>query len=109
MAGAGTISATCRENTTLGGVEIMKIDKVKVDRWRAAIAPLDTPSLRDRYKARAIPRANTVKDINVRYAHDLFWAAVDYGYITYDELRGYNDAHIATALRNIVPPVEVAA
>jgi hypothetical protein len=87
----------------------MKIDKVKVDQWRAAIAPLDTPALRDQYKARAIPRANTVKDINVRYAHDLFWAAVDYGYITYDELRGYNDAHIATALRNIVPPMEVAA
>lgn len=87
----------------------MKIDKVKVDRWRVVIAPLDTPYMREQYRERKIARANTVKDINVRYAHDLFWAAVSYGYITYEELRGYNDAHIATAIRNIVPALEVAA
>jgi len=87
----------------------MKVNKIQLDKWRDAVALLDTPYLREQYKARKIARAHTVKDINVRYAHDLFWAAVDYGYITYEELRGYNDAHIATALRNIVPPVEVAA
>lgn len=87
----------------------MKIDKAKLDRWRVAVASLDTPYLREQYKARKIARPDTVKDINVRYAHDLFWAAVDYGHITYEELRGYNDAHIATALRNIVPKLEVTA
>lgn len=87
----------------------MKVSKDQLDRWRAVVTPLDTPSLREQYRERKITRAYTVKDINVRYAHDLFWAAVSYGYITYEELRGYNDAHIATALRNIVPPVEVAA
>lgn len=87
----------------------MKIDKAKLDRWRVAVASLDTPYLREQYKARKIARPDTVKDINVRYAHDLFWAAVDYGHITYEELRGYNDAHIATALRNIVPKLEVVA
>lgn len=87
----------------------MKVSKQTLDRWRVAVASLDTPYLREQYKARKIARPDTVKDINVRYAHDLFWAAVDYGHITYEELAGYNDAHIATALRNIVPPVEVAA
>jgi hypothetical protein len=87
----------------------MKVDKIQLDKWRAAVLQLDTPALRYQYKARKIARADTVKDINVRYAHDLFWAAVGYGAISYEELRGYNDAHIATALRNIVPPVEVAA
>jgi hypothetical protein len=92
-----------------GGGDIMKVSKDRLDRWRVAVASLDTPYLREQYQARKIARAHTVKDINVRYAHDLFWAAVNYGYITYEELAGYNDAHIATALRNIVPPVEVAA
>lgn len=87
----------------------MKVSKQTLDRWRVAVASLDTPYLREQYKARKIARPDTVKDINVRYAHDLFWAAVDYGHITYEELRGYNDAHIATALRNIVPKLEVAA
>ena len=87
----------------------MKVSKETLDRWRVAVASLDTPYLREQYKARKIARPDTVKDINVRYAHDLFWAAVDYGHITYEELRGYNDAHIATALRNIVPKLEVVA
>jgi hypothetical protein len=87
----------------------MKVSKDQLDRWRAVVTPLDTPSLREQYRERKIARANTVKDINVRYAHDLFWAAVSYGYITYEELHGYNDAHIATAIRNIVPKLEVTA
>lgn len=87
----------------------MKVSKETLDRWRVAIASLDTPYLREQYKARKIARAHTVKDINVRYAHDLLWAAVDYGHITYEELLAYNDTHIATALRNIVPKLEVTA
>ena len=87
----------------------MRVSKETLDRWRVAVASLDTPYLREQYKARKIARPDTVKDIDVRYAHDLFWAAVDYGHITYEELRGYNDAHIATALRNIVPKLEAAA
>ena len=87
----------------------MKVNKIQLDKWRVAVASLDTPYLREQYQARKIARAHTVKDIDARYAHDLFWAAVNYGYITYEELSGYNDAHIATALRNIVPKLEVTA
>ena len=87
----------------------MRVSKDRLDRWGDAVSKLDTPYLREQYKARKIARPDTVKDIDVRYAHDLFWAAVSYGHITYEELRGYNDAHIATALRNIVPKLEVVA
>jgi hypothetical protein len=87
----------------------MKMDKVQLEKWRVCISLIDTPHVRDQYKARKIANAHTVKDINTRYRWDLLWAAVDRGYISYEELRGYNDAHIATALRVIVPPVEVAA
>ena len=87
----------------------MRVSKDRLDRWRDAVSKLDTPYLREQYKDRKIARPDTVKDIDVRYAHDLFWAAVSYGHITYEELRGYNDAHIATALRNIVPKLEVTA
>jgi hypothetical protein len=87
----------------------MKVDKTTLEQWRMAIAPLDTPELRVRYIARDIPRHRPNMDINIRYAHDLLWAAVDRGLITYEELEPYYDSHIATALRNIVPKLEVVA
>lgn len=81
----------------------MKIPQYTFERWREAIAPLDTPELRARYLARDIPRAHTVRDINVRYKFDLLWSAIDSGKIAYGETNGYNSAHISTALGRIVP------
>ena len=86
----------------------MKVDKQTLERWREAIAPLDTPELRARYIARDIPRAHTVKDIDVRYAHDLLWATVNNKGIALCEVWTMNDAHIATALRRIVPKLVAA-
>ena len=86
----------------------MKVGKDTLERWREAIAPLDTPELRARYLARDIPRAHTVKDINVRYKFDLLWATVNSGGITYRDLDGYNDTHISTALGRIVPKLVAA-
>jgi hypothetical protein len=86
----------------------MKIGKDILERMRDAIAPLDTPERRARYIALDIPRAHTVKDINVRYSHDLLWLAVDSGKIAYRELEHYNDAHISTALGRIVPKLVAA-
>ena len=87
----------------------MRVSKDILERWRGIIVPLDTPELRARYIARDIPRHRPNMDIDVRYSHDLLWFAVDRGHITYQELHDYNDAHIATALRNIVPKLEVVA
>jgi len=86
----------------------MKIDKDILERMRGAIAPLDTPERRARYLARDIPRCWPNMDIDVRYSHDLFWTAINGGGITYRELERYNDAHIATALRRIVPKLVAA-
>jgi len=68
----------------------------------SAIVPLDTRELRDRYRARDIPRGELVKDIDRRYRWDLFWMAVRAGNSLPDSTNGYNDAHIDTALRHIV-------
>jgi hypothetical protein len=84
----------------------VKIDRQTVERWRQAIAPLDTPETRARYIARDISNAHTVRDINARYSFDLLWAAIDRGAMAYTDLSGYEDTHIATALRRIVPKLE---
>lgn len=86
----------------------MKVDKQTLERWRGAIAPLDTPELRARYIARDIPRHRPNMDIDVRYKYDLLWIAVDSGRISYSEFKDYLDAHISTALGRIVPKLVAA-
>jgi hypothetical protein len=78
-----------------------------------AAAGYDTDDIRDRYRARDIPRGALVQDIDKRFRWDLFHAS---GLVTmpdgsvanlcgmlYDA--GYNDVHIDTALRSIVAPL----
>ena len=85
----------------------MKITAQRLERWRAAITPLDTPELRAKYAARDIPRAHTVRDINRRYRFDLFGWALLRGEITSaDAHDGLNDAHRETALRRIIPDID---
>jgi hypothetical protein len=86
----------------------MKIGKDILERMREAIAPLDTPERRARYIALDIPNHYAWMDINVRYSHDLLWTAINGGGITYRELEHYNDTHISTALRRIVPKLVAA-
>ena len=65
------------------------------DRLLFAIAPLDTLERRERYKA-SVKAADLAK----RYRWDLYWLAFDNGF-RFDS-DDYTDAHIDTALRNIV-------
>jgi len=78
----------------------MRIDRDTFDRLRAAIEPLDTVAVRGGYVSPV-----RVRDGDKAYRWALLWAAVDTGAITYGVLHGYNDAHIDTALRRIVPPL----
>lgn len=79
------------------------IDGPDLARLRGAIEPFDTPAERARYVARDFPRAHIVRDLDRRYRWDLFWRA--HGM---EQLTGAypGDAHIDTALRRIVAPLE---
>ena len=79
----------------------MRITTATTEAWKAAIAPLDTPEKRERYRTGDIPRADRVKDLNKRYRWDLAYAARLNLIALYDV--GCNDTHIDTALRSIVP------
>jgi hypothetical protein len=71
-----------------------------------AIAPLDSMERRQRYIAGDFPRADLVKDLDKRYRWDLYWHALALGRpLPRTEQHGYTDAHIDTALRNLVEPL----
>ncbi len=85
----------------------MKMTKEHYNTLRALIAELleqypDTPM---HYRNGNFPRAHAVKNLNVRFRWDLFFASTNTSFRSalYDYL---NDAHIDTALRRIVKPIE---
>lgn len=66
----------------------------------------ERPYLIDLYAHGIFPRAQSVKDLNKRFRWDLFYSVTR----NYEELsvkfREFNDSHIDTALRAIVPTIE---
>lgn len=68
---------------------------------REAIGGIDGEYWRDRYRKGEFPRADSVKDLDVRYRWDLFWAVKGYQIVP----RELREAHIDTALRRIVAPL----
>lgn len=85
----------------------MRVTGVDIATLTEALRPLDTPARRDAYRAGKFPRADKVRDLDKRYRWDLYWAAVRAGNSLPDSTHGYSDAHIDTALRRIVPALEV--
>ena len=86
----------------------MKLTLDTVEAMRERIAPLDTPETRQAYREGRFPRADRVRDLDMRYRWDLYYAArvsdvLDRWGGGDDE--GLTDAHIDTALRRIVPPL----
>lgn len=81
----------------------MKASKEQLDKLRNAIAPLDTQERRARYLRGDYPRSESTRDLDVRYAFDLLWEAIDTGDLSYSDIANLNDAQTATALRNVVP------
>lgn len=82
-----------------------KIKGADFDRIADAISPLDTEEARAQYRSGDIARAEHVKNLDKRYRWDLFNAACGWrgACDLYDA--GMTDAHIDTALRAIVPPL----
>ena len=64
------------------------------------------PGVRDLYKNRQIPRAEAVKDINVRFRWDILHASNLHDFVRQLYSTGVNDNHLDTALRNIIPNIE---
>lgn len=80
----------------------MKVTQEHFEILKAAVSPLDTEELRKRYLAGDFPRANLVQDLDMRYRWDLLWASGARPTFGSD----ITSAHIDTALRKIVPPLE---
>jgi hypothetical protein len=80
----------------------MKVSKSEVEKLREAISPLDTEERRHIYLDGDFPRSQFVKDLDMRYRWDLYWAC-GVGF----EDNNLMDSHIDTALKAIVPKLEV--
>lgn len=81
----------------------MKVKPEHLAAIREAITPLDTDERRARYIAGDFFRAEEVKDLDKRYRWDLLWESrTNKAFPIYD----YNTAHIDTALRSIVKPLQ---
>ena len=78
----------------------MKIPKETLELLKEKIESLDTEERRLAYHEDRFPRADRTKDKDKRYRWDLLYATRQHELI-YD----YKDAHIDTALRKIVPPL----
>ena len=81
----------------------MAASKEQVDKLQNAIASLDTQERRARYLRGDYPRSENTQDLDVRYAFDMFWEAVDAGDLDYSDFENLNDAKLRTAMRNVVP------
>ncbi len=78
----------------------MKVTTEHVQALKALIEPLDTEARREAYCKGEFSYSELTKDVNRRYRWDLWWTAKAYRAI---EDATYNDAHIDTALKSIVP------
>jgi len=83
------------------------VNQEELNTLRSLIAPLDTEQVRQAYRERRFSRADSVKDLDMRYRWDLLWASRFSPSEIY--ARGGIDSHIDTALRRIVAPLEETA
>ena len=82
----------------------MKVTEEHYNIMAEAIQPFNNEENRLAYKEGRFPRADKVKDVNVRYRWDLYYAARRTHYLDFSHEGEslYNGEHIDTALRNIV-------
>ena len=86
----------------------MKVTPDQLTAVRERIAPLDTAERRQAYREGRFPRADKVRDLDMRYRWDLYYAARVSDVLDRwggGDGEGLTDAHIDTALRRIIPPL----
>ena len=82
----------------------MKVTSTDLENLRATIAEINTPERRLFYvlhEKGGSREVVTAKNINKRFRWDMYWIAVMNGF-TFSNINELNDAHIDTALRNVV-------
>ncbi len=94
----------------------MRVSADILEAMRERIAPLDTPERRATYLAGEFPRADAVKDLDMRYRWDLYYTSRCSDVVSPsrsviassdpDGMTGISDSHIDTALRKVVPTIE---
>lgn len=80
----------------------MKLSAECVAAIAEAIAPFDTPERREAYRRGEFHKAHLVRNLDVRYRWDLFYASRAYRVLPDDDIF---DRHIDTALRRVVEPL----
>ena len=86
----------------------MRIRPHEVEVLAKYVTPLDTPERRSAYASGDFARAGRVLDLDKRYRGDLFYDARRVvGFEVFGFVSGYTNEQIDTALRRIVPVVEV--
>jgi hypothetical protein len=86
----------------------MKIRPEHLEVLKTNITPLDTPEKRQKYINGDFFNAEHTKDVDKRYRWDLLFAAPGLSNWLRFTIYAYaGDHHIDTALRSIVPPLEV--
>lgn len=84
----------------------MKMSSEHLEAMRGLISPLDTEANREKYRSGNFSRSELTKDVDRRYRWDLFWASKA-NRVVHTEDCDYNDSHINTALKSIVPSLGV--
>ena len=80
----------------------MRVSADILETMRERIEQYDIPQRRATYLAGEFPRADAVKDLDVRYRWDLFYLVKGFEIVGTGE---FTSDHIDTALRRIVPPL----
>lgn len=80
----------------------MRVTPADLHTLRAAIEPRDTEANRKLYRGHKFGNVDQVADLDKRYRWDLYWRVHGHTLIAASD---YLDAHIDTALRSIVKPL----
>lgn len=89
----------------------MKITPTDLQILKDKLLPLDTEHRREMYRSGHFPRSEHCKDVNKRYRWDLLYVSgikIGDGVGMQGDVNLYaymTDAHIDTALRNLIPPL----
>lgn len=100
--------ATPAPNAAITGDDFIRLRAAVVYYWNELDAD-ERAFHMERYRVRAIPRGEKVKNIQRRFIWDVYYTAARIGAYAYDfrqRMGQYDNAHIETALKRIMPTID---